>query len=255
MASRMDRYYKSELVDGERSSKNKNLYKTINDLDTYSSVEGVANIENSNEIDISKVREMLRKRDEAEKRKRVTPVQYDDSSIDREETLDEIKSYDINNVLNKVRENSAKEKYRSLDSNQYQALKNAKTKQNSYNVEEEQDELKELIKTLHATKALKNLDNDVGLLDELKSDTMVGDAQSIKSIINEEKKNLSDVKEEIDDSFYTKSFGFTSSDFDELKDINHKIKKGNKFIIILLVVLILLVGAIAGIVFLPKLLP
>ena len=199
---------------------------------------------------------MLKKRENQENRKRsIDSKYYNDIENEKQESFDEIKSYDINNVLDKIKENSSKEKYRSLDSDQYEALKQANKKPRVYNSKEEEDELKELIKTLHATKALKVNDDDVGLLDDLKSDTMVGDAKSIKNIINEEKKNLQDVKEEIDNSFYTKSFGFTSSDFDELKDINHKIKKGNKFIIILLVVLILLVGTIAGIIFLPKILP
>ena len=45
MASRMDRYYKSELVSSGRSSKNKSLYEQIKDLDNYTNIEGVATIE------------------------------------------------------------------------------------------------------------------------------------------------------------------------------------------------------------------
>ena len=105
-----------------------------------------------------------------------------------------------------------------------------------------------MINTLTVTKAFMNNDdpNDVGLLDELKSDTMVGDVSSIKKIIEEEKQvanKVEEEKEEIDKSFYTSSFGFTQKDFEELKSINHNIKKSNKFIIILLVVLIVLVAA------------
>ena len=89
---------------------------------------------------------------------------------------------------------------------------------------------------------------DVGLFDDLKSDTMVGDAASIKKILDEEKeRKLEETNMEIDKSFYTSSLGFTQSDFEELKDMNHKIKKGNKFIIILLIVLILVI--ICGIIF------
>jgi len=46
---------------------------------------------------------------------------------------------------------------------------------------------------------------------------------------------------EVDKSFYTSSFGFTQKDFEELKDMNHKIKKDNKFIITLLIILILII--------------
>ena len=85
-------------------------------------------------------------------------------------------------------------------------------------------------------------DDDVGLFDDLKSDTMVGDASSIKKIIDEEKEFTQDLEEiKLDKSFYTSSFGLTQKDFEELKDINHKIKKDNKKIITLLVILISLI--------------
>lgn len=256
MASRMDRYYKSESITGERSSKNKNLYDEIRDLDTYSNIEGVASIENSNEIDISKVQEMLKNRDEYNKRKKLEALRKERYQEPEEETIDETKNYDINSILNKVRENSSKEKYRSLNDEQYEALKNQESRRVDFDYQEEEDELKELIKTLHATKALTKEDDDVGLFDDLKSDTMVGDAASIKSIIEEEKDSSKEEEpEEIDKSFYTKSFGLTSNDFEELKSMNHKIKEGNGFIITLLLLLILIVVGVAGFIILPKLLP
>jgi len=96
--------------------------------------------------------------------------------------------------------------------------------------------------------AIDDNTDDVGLLDDLKSDTMVGDASSIKKIIDEEKEFTKEFDTmQLDKSFYTSSFGFTQKDFEELKDMNHKIKKGNKFIITLLIILILLI--IAGVIF------
>ena len=100
---------------------------------------------------------------------------------------------------------------------------------------------------------LSNVEGDVGLLDDLKSDTIVGDAASIKKIIEEEKeKRIEDTNVEIDKSFYTSSFGFTQSDFEELKNMNHKIKKSNKFIIVLLIILIVLIAAGVGFFLLTK---
>ena len=136
----------------------------------------------------------------------------------------------------------------SLGEAEFNVLKSLNKKGKKYDIEKEEKELKELINTLTATKAFINKDdpNDVGLLDELKSDTMVGDVSSIKKIIEEEKQiadTMEEEKEEIDKSFYTSSFGFTQKDFEELKSMNHNIKKSNKFIIILLVILIVLVVA------------
>lgn len=259
MASRMDRYYKSELVTSGRSTKNKSLYKQIEDLDNYTNIEGVATIEKSNEIDISKVKEMLKNREDYKKQRHLRTFLEEEKEIVApkvEEKKEEPKNYDINDILSKIKEKSSisKDKYRSLGEEQFNVLKSLNQKGKDYDIEKEEAELKELINTITANKSLNDLANtdDVGLLDELKSNTMVGDASSIKKIIDEEKdrtfkNDLDENTMEMDKSFYTSSFGFTQSDFEELKNINHKLKKGNKFIIILLVAILLVV--IAGVLF------
>jgi len=250
MASRMDRYHKSELVTSGRSSKNKSLYEQIRDLDSYSNIEGVATIEKTNEIDISKVQEMIKNRENYKKQKQLrTLLKEEQEELEKIEEVEEItKNYDIRDLLSKVKEEPIDEnKSRSLRQDQYEVLKslNTRGKSKQIEVEEEEKELKELLNTIASTRALSDLTSaDVGLLDDLKSDTMVGDAASIKKILDDEKeRKIEETNIEIDKSFYTSSLGFTQSDFEELKDMNHKIKKGNKFIIVLLVVLILLIGA------------
>ncbi len=259
MASRMERYYKEKLVTEGRSTRNKSLYEQIKDLDNYSNIEGVATIENTNEIDISKVKDMIKNRESYKKQKQLSQFLHEkteenENSIKKieKEEREEQKNYDIKDILSKAREmsNSTSNNYRSLDEEQYNELKKLNIKRKSYDIEKEEAELKELINTIASNKALNDLTNtdDVGLLDELKSNTMVGDASSIKKIIDEERdkkleKDENDNTMEIDKSFYTSSLGFTQRDFEELRDINHKIKKGNKFIIILLVVILLVVVA------------
>lgn len=248
MASRMDRYYKSELVSSGRSTKNKSLYEQIKDLDNYTNIEGVATIEKTNEIDISKVQEMIKNRENYKKQKQLRSILKEEKEeLDNIDEVEEItKNYDIKDLLSKIKDESDNDnKSRSLKKEQYEVLKSLNTRENhkSLEIEKEEEELKELLNTISSTKALSSLTSaDVGLLDDLKSDTMVGDASSIKKIIEEEKeKTIEDTNVELDKSFYTSSFGFTKSDFEELKNMNHKIKKGNKFIIILLVILILLI--------------
>lgn len=259
MASRMDRYYKSELVTSGRSTKNKSLYKQIEDLDSYTNIEGVATIEKTNEIDISKVKEMLKNRENYKKQKQLRSfLQTEKKEVKLEpEIKEETRNYDINDILLKVKgtDSSLKSKHRSLGEEQYNLLKSLNQKEKEYDIEKEEEELKDLINTITANKALNNLSDtdDVGLLDELKSNTMVGDASSIKRIIDEEKdkgfqKSKDENTMEMDKSFYTSSFGFTQSDFEELKDMNHKLKKGNKFIIILLIVILL--ALVLGVLFL-----
>lgn len=248
MASRMDRYYKSELVTSGRSSRNVSLYKQIEDLDSYTNIEGVATIDKTNEIDITKVKEMLQNRENYKKQKKLKSL-YNQEKEEIKETPqkeEEPKNYDINDILSKVKKSDTDiyNKYRSLGKEQYETLKSLSIKEKEYNIEKEEAQLKELIHTIANNKSLNQLkeDTDVGLLDELKSNTMVGDASSIKKIIDEEKrlKEQEDTME-MDKSFYTSSFGFTQSDFEELKNMNHNIKKSNKFIIILLVVLIFII--------------
>lgn len=252
MASRMDRYAKTEVASSSsaRSDRNKSLYKQIEDLDSYTNIAGVATIGNRNSIDLEKVKELLRSREKFQEKKE------DIKEEPREEFVEEeIRSYDIKSLLSKAKENenSEEKKYRSLSSKQHKVLRelNEKNKQSKRLKEMDEEELNELVKTISGMEAISDYDNtdDVGLLDDLKSDTMVGDAASIKKIIDEEKDLTREFDNmELDKSFYTSSFGFTQRDFEELKDMNHKIKKDNKFIITLLIILIVLI--IIGSVFL-----
>ena len=256
MASRMDRYYKDELVTSGRSSKNKSLYEQIEDLESYTNIEGVATIEKTNEIDISKVQEMIKNRENYKKQKQLRGILKEEKEQLEQfpEYIEEPRNYDIKDLFSKIEAESDEEnKYRRLDKEQIELLKSLKQKEKEYDIQKEEKELKELINTINGSTALNNLslsDEDVGLFDDLKSDTMVGDASSIKKILEEEKKErkIEDTNIEIDKDFYTSSFGFTKSDFEELKNINHNIKKSNKFIIVLLITVIALL-AIGGIVF------
>ena len=262
MASRMDRYYKNELVTSGRSSKNKSLYEQIENLDNYTNIEGVATIEKTNEIDISKVQEMIKNREEYKKRRQLKDILMDEKEeLEKiEEVKEEPKNYDIKTLFSKVQsEPEVENKARRLNQEQYEMLKSLNNKDKKYDIKKEEEELKELIHTISNSTLLKDLTSvdlgeDVGLLDDLKSDTMVGDASSIKKILEEEKKEpkIDDTNTEIDKSFYTSSFGFTKSDFEELKSMNHNIKKSNKFIIILLVTVIISIATVGVLFFILK---
>jgi hypothetical protein len=231
MASRMDRYKETD-VPKARSDRNKSLYKKIEDLDSYTNIAGVATIDNKNEIDIEKVKALLKIKEPKEEIKEVVA----------EEEKEEIKrNYDIKDILSKMKnqEDDEIKNNRSLSEKQIKLLEKLNKRSNIK--EELQEELDSLVKTMKMVSSDDDTD-DVGLLDDLKSDTMIGDATSIKDIIEEEKKLIdADNTITIDKSFFTSSFGFTQRDFEELKDMNTKIKKDNKFIIILLIVLLILI--------------
>ena len=241
MASRMDRYKEDESRITGRSDRNKSLYKQIEDLDSYTNIAGVATIDNKNSIDLEKVKELLRHSEKKEE------IILDEETIEEKE-LEETRKYEIKDLLSKAKDNDNEEsKYRSLSKEHYKLLEelNKRNQQNKKMKEMEEVELEELVKTISDMEPVdeNSIDgDDVGLLDDLKSDTMVGDAASIKKIIEEEKEFTKEIDTmKLDNSFYTSSFSFTKRDFEELKDINHKIKKGNKFIIALLILIIILI--------------
>ena len=108
-------------------------------------------------------------------------------NIEEEEEI--TKNYDIKDLLSKIKEEAEAEVgSRRLKEEQYEILKTLNSKNKSIEIEKEEEELRELLNTITNTKAINELTNvDVGLFDDLKSDTMVGDAASIKKILEEEK--------------------------------------------------------------------
>ena len=93
MASRMDRYRVGE----GRSARNQDIYKQLEELGTYTNIEGVASIEGSNEIDISKIKEMLSNRENYQKQKRYKDLLNNEEKeeIVTKTVEEEEKNYDI----------------------------------------------------------------------------------------------------------------------------------------------------------------
>ncbi len=255
MASRMERYHNHS----DRSTRNKNLYKNIENIDNYTNIEGVIEIDKTNEIDITRVKEMIQSREGYQKQKQYHQIisseeeDYEELATDKEED----RTYDIRDVLVKAKETRKEtdDKYRKLKNVNYDVIK----KLNQKATPEEQEVLKELVDTVTIhSRTVKN-DDDLGLLDDLKSDTMVGDSGSIKKIIEEAKaesdyddnqnNETSSNLENLDKSFYTSSLGFTDSDFEDLLSLGEDIKKHNgllKVLIIILVIVGLIVLAFVG---------
>lgn len=254
MPSRMERYYENDELSTGRSNKNRSLYDQIQSLDNYTNIEGVETIENNNEIDISRVKKMINNRENYRKERELKSIlnEKTEQVEEKEATFEEEKNYDINDILSKVkRENTEDENYRKLDEKSYKELKNISRKAPRVS-KEDNEELNELLKTIRVSKEeqAEILDDDAGLLDDLKSDTVVGDAASIKKIIEEEKGKEYEKTEEIDRSFYTTNFGLTKKDFEDLKDLNVQVSKtNNKIMIMLMIIIIIIIIAFTVIIF------
>ena len=241
MASRMERYYKSE----ERSKKNEHLYKQISELDTYTNIAGVADIESDNEININTVRQMVKSREELNKTRN-----YDDLFVAPKEELPappvdtEEKNYDIRDILNKAKIDHSDNdiKYRNLKSSQYDILRSLK-------IEEPADED---LKSLFTSMSINKNADDFGMFDNLKSDTMVGDPASIRKVLDEAKKSEDDAPtveqvttgnlDNIDRTFYTSSFSFSDKDFEDLRSLDSSIKRNNKLIKVLICIFSVLIA-------------
>lgn len=259
MASRMDRYYQSNNKRIDRSTKNKDLYKKVNT--NSKDIASISSINRYNEIDISKIKDIVNNRETYKKEKELRQTMQNSSlkfSIPEEmndnpvydvmdikpEKIEKIelttpKNYDLSDVLNKAKDehNENDTKNRNLKNLEYTDLNSLNLHHKEY--KDSEAELKDLINTIHNTSKLHKLGDDVGLLDELKADTMVGDASSIKKVlekeINEEKK---DDTKELDKSFFTSAYDFNDDDFDE------ELAKHSKKKEIIIVIIISLVVAI-----------
>lgn len=262
MASRMDRYQQNRE---ERSTKNENLYRQIQESSSYSNIEGIATIDKTNEIDITRVKAMLQNRENYQKQKQYNHLMEQEKEQPEEviQVIEEEKNYDIKEVLDKAKEDweEPNGEYRSLKNIRYDILDRLNLKATP----EEEQELQDLIDTIAMRNMQENGDSDdMGLLDDLKSNTMVGDATSIRKIIDEAKEEEAKQEEkqkeelaedfnveELDKSFYTSSMEFSSKDFEGLKNLGKDLKKHNTLLTILIVLLV--IGIIVGaIVFLIK---
>lgn len=253
MASRMDRYYETKPTVRKRSERNQDLYRDMYETTDYSNIEGVATIDKGSEIDINKVKEMLKNREnyikQHEKGIAIKPIETPKFEVEEE------KNYDIREVLNAAKNNrNSIDEHKSMNNTSYDIFKDLRDKRRrEMEKDTDGDSLKELINTISSTSMLNSMTDkelSLDLLDDLKSteNTSVADKDSIKKLLAEVKRNdeVKNEKQDLDKSFYTSSLGFKEEDFEELNDIKNNLKTNNILIKILLTILTIsfLVGAV-----------
>lgn len=251
--SRMERYYEVDSDTSKRTKKNADLYQRIYENEEYNNIEGFATTLKPNEIDISKIKEMLQNRDQRNKTERdfrdfSSKPKVELENIDSSFEHDHEKNYDIRDILDKAkseRKDTDTSSYHKLNQDSYDYLKDRNEKEKSKN--EEDEELRDLIHTITNTSMLNKLGDQelsLGILDELKSNTMVGDASSIRPILEEEKEtkkensDIEDDKQNMDKSFFTSSLNFKEDDFDEIQEMGKNLKKNDFWMNILIFILL-----------------
>lgn len=233
MPSRMDRYYNDDDLVNKRSSKNVTLYNKIYDEDSkYSNIEGIASIEKTNEIDITKIKEMLKNREDYQKGKEVRQIvkpsreQKHDYSYDLDSDISEEKNYDIRVILAKARveHKDIKKDYHSLNNTQYNILKSIDIDKDIDAAEyfkslDKEEDLEELINTITNTSMLNKMDQQelaLSMFEDFKTrSSNLQDSKSIQAIMDEEykKEKTEDLSDTLDKSFYTSNLKFSKDDF------------------------------------------
>lgn len=232
MESRMEKYYEENIDNYNRSKKNEELYKAV-----YNEVSNLDNIpipDNSNEIDISDLKEIVTSREEYQKIKKIERT----NSYQKEElelpTRSENKIYDINILL----ENAKNELNRTNSLPKKTTNDNFLTSLKEEQIPPTDDAMEISVPMNKANKEDDSLPLDI--LADLKGsdDTIVTDP-----IIKDEITMINKIKE--GDTFYSGSFSFSKKDFDEEDDENFLAEEGHSKIRILLLVFGLILLAVA----------
>lgn len=253
--SRMERYYKPEEKSAKRTQMNQELYRKIYETNGYSNIEGIATIDKANEIDIAKVKNMLKNRESYQKQRDLRSILYKDEPVIETTTYENIeeenRSYDISDILNKAKtEKKPDDKYRSLGNTNYDILKSLRVK--NQREEELEDKIEQTLVNTRVLKGLNDSDLSLDLFDDLKSNntTVIEAKDAIHQLLEEakkeEKKKENEKKPELDTTFFTSSLGLNKKDFEDTDSNIHQ-KKNNiwiKKIILGVLILAITVGII-----------
>ena len=241
MSTRMDKY-SSDSMTSSRTSRNKKLY---DDLYSDTSYNNSVVLDDSKEIDIAKIKEIIDRERNGKRKRPVKPTNdlYDDLEIIKEEVNDKV--YDINAVLKE-----AKSKRDILEE------ANEKVKGN-YKYQSHLDIEKELEKTRKVYDKL--LQEETELLDIMNTLTNIPKSDNtdaykdLTSEANKIKTGTVDVKEitkEIDSNtksqeYSTNTFMFDKRDFVDGDTLEDQLKGTNKFIkfLFFLLTIAVLLGA------------
>lgn len=258
MKSRMERYYNntSKPETTGRSARNQELYRK-KDYNIYSSNETI--IDTSNEVDLTKIKNIIKNREDYQRaksyRNMLNDKKFETDETDYIEDTYEEKDYDINALLQKVKEqknsNNEQDKVRKLRNTQYDILSRLDVKSKEKSSEIKKDDLKDLINTItHKEEDSNNKEDLDDLLSDLKSeDTTV--IKSAKELGNEliqenlksqvQKMQQAYNKEEVERDFYSDSFTFSRRDFVDMKDLETSVNSNNRLIKVLIFILIIVI--------------
>lgn len=264
MASRVEKYYDKNIDASKRSVKNRDLYKTIYEDETYTNIEAVVENPKANEVDMKKIQELLLKQEKEYKTR--NQLVKRDLEIPDMESLDaeEEKNYDIRDVLAQAKEDQEdleETRPRSLKDIDFEAIRNRLNETEKIpdeKAEKDLKELKELISTIAGTNTdlnkLADKELSLDMFAELAASTKElsnDDSDAIKKIIAEakkieEKKQQEEEPFDVDKSFYTSTLNLKKKDFEDEDDKDEKTGTGSRVVIIVLLIIVAIVAVVVA---------
>ena len=248
MKTREDKYFDNNIR--SRALKNKDLYEEIKktDIDKYDINSNTIVLDsNTNVIDVDKIRDML----DRKYRENIPEKNYalEEQDVEIEEKYD-TKEYDINNILEKARENQDvdydKERLKKVHDTQYDILKNLninKEQDIEKELEDTEEEIMNLVNTITALE-MKNSEssgNTTAL--DLLSDLSDNDSESVYKTMQLDKEEISKKSlENLDEEDLS-----IEEKYDDFKELENDLKSNNlaiKLVIIVFVILVVIMGVI-----------
>ena len=242
MESRMEKYYKEDVSTFERSKKNEKLYKEV-----YREISDLDNLpipDNSNEIDMDGLKQIISSRDEYRKSKELEKTNtLRKPLVEEPKYQKEEKIYDINilleNAKNEVNRKNTVINKKVISTNFLADLEEEEIPNNDDAIELSMPMVEE--KEDKGTSSTSSLPLDILMDLKGSDDTVVTDP-----IVKEEVTMIKKIKD--GETFYSGSFNFTKKDFEEASEDEEEFLTEDSHtglkIFFLIVGILLLVGAI-----------
>lgn len=239
MESRMEKYYKEDLSTYERSKRNVRLYKEVSgDIDD---MDNLPIPDNSNEIDLNGLKEIISSRDEYRKSREERRVALNRTYTEEEKETKKDRVYDINilleNAKNEVNRSNTVLSKKTINANFLTNLEEA-------NIPSNDDAIEISTPMLGDEKKVSSTDSlPLDILMDLKGNdnTIVTDP-----IVKDEVTMIKKIKD--GETFYSGSFNFTKKDFDEAEDDDEDFLEENHHtglkVFFIIIGVLLLIGAI-----------
>lgn len=238
MESRMEKYYKEDLSTFERSKKNEKLYKEVSR--EISDLDNLPIPDNSNEIDMDGLKQIISSRDEYRKSKELERTFVSKKPLVEEQEPKKEKVYDINvlleNAKNEVNRSNKVTNKRMINANFLTNLEEA-------GIPNHDDAMEVSMPLSEKKETPSNTDSlPLDILMDLKGNdnTIVTDP-----IVKEEVTMIKKIKD--GETFYSGSFNFSKKDFDEVED-DEDFFEENKHtglkVFFLIIGILILVGAV-----------